>query len=208
MIEKPRESAGARHMIQTETRISLPDWITSQLDAAPPFFTSREEKMRFVIALSRHNMQHMAGGPFAAAVFSDDGQLVSVGVNMVVQSNCSIFHAEIVAIALAQKRLGRFDLGDGGKLCYSLFASTEPCAMCFGAVHWSGVRRLFCGARDADARAIGFDEGPKMRKWAEALNACGIQVMRDVLRDEARAVLNAYKTQGGLIYNSGPNAAF
>jgi hypothetical protein len=32
----------------------------------------------------------------------------------------------------------------------------------FGAVPWSGVRRLACGARDEDASDIGFDEGPKM----------------------------------------------
>jgi tRNA(Arg) A34 adenosine deaminase TadA len=67
-------------------------------------------------------------------------------VNVVVTHNCSILHAEMVAIALAQKKLGRYDISDEGKSDYELVASTELCAMCFGAIPWSGVTRLVCGA--------------------------------------------------------------
>jgi len=70
-------------------------------------------------------------------------------------------------------------------------------------VPWSGVQRLVCGARDEDARAIGFDEGPKMADWVKALNDRGIIVVRDVLRGEARAVLQEYAAAGGAIYNAG-----
>jgi tRNA(Arg) A34 adenosine deaminase TadA len=75
--------------------------------------------------------------------------------------------------------------------------------MCFGAVIWSGVRRLVCGARDEDVRAIGFDEGPKLDDWIAALNDRGITVVRDVLRAEAAAVLGEYVAAEGTIYNSG-----
>jgi tRNA(Arg) A34 adenosine deaminase TadA len=136
-------------------------------------------------------------------VFDSDGKLISLGVNIVEASNCSVLHAEIVAIALAQKALGRYDLSDGGKEHYELAASTEPCAMCFGAVPWSGVSRLVCGARDEDARSIGFDEGPKSTNWVEALEKRGITVVRDVLREEAAAVLREYGEGGGTIYNAG-----
>jgi len=122
---------------------------------------------------------------------------------MVVSSNCSVLHAEIVALAFAQKALGRYDLSDGGRLHYDLVASAEPCAMCFGAVPWSGVRQLVCGARDEDARAIGFDEGPKPDDWVSALHNRGIVVVRDVFREEAAAVLQEYVAAGGPIYNSG-----
>jgi tRNA(Arg) A34 adenosine deaminase TadA len=136
-------------------------------------------------------------------VFDDSGKLISLGVNIVEASNCSVLHAEIVAIALAQKALGRYDLSDGGKEHYELVASTEPCAMCFGAVPWSGVSRLVCGARDEDARSIGFDEGPKLANWVKAMEQRGITVVRDVLRDEAAAVLREYGEGGGTIYNAG-----
>jgi len=159
--------------------------------------------MGFVVGASRENVRRGTGGPFGAGVFDDSGKLISLGVNIVEVSNCSVLHAEIVAIALAQKALGRYDLSDGGREQYELAASTEPCAMCFEAVPWSGVSRLVCGARDEDARSIGFDEGPKLTNWVEALEQRGITVVWDVLRDEAAAVLREYGEGGGTIYNAG-----
>jgi hypothetical protein len=75
--------------------------------------------------------------------------------------------------------------------------------MCFGAIPWSGVSRLVCGARDADARAAGFDEGPKLKDWVGALAERGIEVVRDVLHAEATAVFAEYAAAGGAIYNAG-----
>jgi tRNA(Arg) A34 adenosine deaminase TadA len=158
--------------------------------------------MRFVIKLARQNIDHRTGGPFGAAIFeTGSGKLLAPGVNLVEPANCSIAHAEMVAIALAQQTKGSYDLGQGETIC-ELVTSTEPCAMCLGAIPWSGVRRVVCGARGEDACAIGFDEGAKPADWVGALTRRGIEVTRDVLRDEASAVLNYYHTHGGLIYNS------
>ena len=74
--------------------------------------------------------------------------------------------------------------------------------MCLGAIPWSGVRRVVCGARGADACAIGFDEGAKPADWVAALTGRGIEVLRDVLRDEAQAVLRHYAESGRNIYNA------
>ena len=74
--------------------------------------------------------------------------------------------------------------------------------MCLGATLWTGVRRLVCSARDEDAREIGFDEGPKPDRWPQQLAARGIAVRRDLLRDEGRRVLLAYRDMGGAIYNA------
>jgi len=183
--------------------IHLPTWVDSFLETAPKIIKNVEDRMRFVLDLSRQNVQHGTGGPFAAAVFENDGRLVAAGVNLVVTAKCFVFHAEIVALVLAQRIMDRYDLSDGGRLHYDLFATTEPCAMCFGALPWSGVQRLVCGARDEDARAIGFDEGPKLIDWVTALNDRGIAVVRDVLRMDAVAVLQNYAATGGTIYNAG-----
>jgi len=183
--------------------IQLPAWVENYLDTVPKIYKNVDDRMRFVLALSRQNVQNETGGPFAAAVFENDGRLVAAGVNLVITSKCSVFHAEIVALALAQRVMGRYDLSDGGRLHYDLIATSEPCAMCFGAIPWSGVQRLVCGARDEDARAIGFDEGPKISDWVSALNDRGIAVLRDVLRTDAVAVLQDYVTAGGTIYNAG-----
>ena len=184
-------------------RIELPYWVAEFLARGPQVFATNEERMRLAIALARENVERQTGGPFGAGVFDEEGRLVAPGVNVVVTSNCSILHAEVVALALAQQKLGRYDIGDEGRSEYALVASTEPCAMCFGAIPWSGVTRLVCGARDEDARRIGFDEGPKLPAWHDALLQRGIRVTRDVLREEAVAVLDLYLDLGGPIYNAG-----
>jgi tRNA(Arg) A34 adenosine deaminase TadA len=186
-----------------EVKLRLPDWVGELSSAADRRYRTVEDRMRFVVELSRLNVRRGTGGPFGAAVFErETGRLLAPGVNLVVGSGCSVFHAEMVAIMVAQKSLGTFDLGGEGLPSYELVASTEPCAMCLGATPWSGVRHLVCGARDEDARAVGFDEGAKMAEWVGSLEDRGISVELGVLREEAVAVLQEYAALGGEIYNS------
>lgn len=159
--------------------------------------------MRFVIAAARRNIEEKTGGPFAAAVFEHEtGKLVSLGVNLVVSRNSSILHAEMVAIMLAQQQLGTYDLGDPGMPAHELLSSAEPCAMCFGALPWSGVRYVATSAQSEDAKSIGFDEGAKPENWIAELESRGIEVRTDVNREQAREVLLLYQQSGGRIYNS------
>lgn len=182
----------------------LPTWVEPFVARQGPPFDSVEARMRLAIELARQNIEHGTGGPFGAAIFEiTGGRLVSVGMNLVETSNCSILHAEMVAIALAQQAVGSYDLGGEGRPAHELVTSTEPCAMCLGAIPWSGVRRVVCGARGEDACAIGFDEGAKPADWPGELNKRGIEVAQDILREEARAVLRQYAAMGGTIYNAG-----
>jgi tRNA(Arg) A34 adenosine deaminase TadA len=114
----------------------------------------------------------------------------------------SFLHAEIVALAVAQRKLGCYDLGEVSATGYELVSSTEPCAMCLGAIPWSGVRRVVTAARDEDARAIGFDEGAKPENWIQSLNSRGINVIADIEREAARSILQLYSVQEGHIYNA------
>ncbi len=159
--------------------------------------------MQFVITLASRNVTQGTGGPFAAAVFeTQSGTLVAIGMNLVVSTNCSLAHAELVALAHAQQLVHNFDLSASGMPEHELVTSSEPCAMCFGAIPWSGVRRVVCGARASDAEAIGFDEGPKPKAWMAALRQRGITVVRDLCRTEAVAVLQQYRRTSGTIYNA------
>lgn len=158
--------------------------------------------MRVAIAASRQNVERQTGGPFGAAIFDlEKDALVSIGVNLVTSANCSLLHAEIVAIMQAQRILGYYDLGSVGTGRFELTTSTEPCAMCLGAIPWSGIRRVVCGARAEDAEAIGFNEGCKPEGGVNSLNSYGIEVVKDVLRQEAAEVLRDYNDHGGEIYN-------
>lgn len=183
--------------------IKLPDWIDTFISNQPAYMPSIEERMSFVIETSQLNVSNGTGGPFAAAIFeSESGKLISLGVNLVTSEALSVLHAEIVAFVLAQKKIGTYDLGGRGLPAHELVASTEPCAMCLGAIVWSGVRRVITGAIDYDARKIGFDEGPKIKEWKTELEKRGIVVISDVKREKAAKVLLNYSLQGGKIYNS------
>lgn len=185
-----------------EVVLRLPQWLRQAAAVIEQPFGSAEAKMLFVIDLAKQNVEHKSGGPFGAAVFeAGSGRLLAPGVNLVEPLNCSIAHAEMVALALAQQAIGSYDLGAGGMAC-ELVTSTEPCAMCLGAIPWSGVRRVLCGARGEDACAIGFDEGAKPSDWVGALQSRRIEVVRDLCRDEARAVLQHYLAAGGRLYNA------
>jgi len=184
--------------------LQLPGWIENVLADSEQVYPTVEERMRLVVKLAQLNIEHGTGGPFGAGIFeSKSGRLISAGVNLVESADCSIAHAEMIAIAVAQRVTGSYDLGGEKDVDYQLVTSTEPCAMCLGAIPWSGVRGVVCGARDEDARSIGFDEGSKPQNWVKSLENSGIRVVRDVLREQAKAVLLEYGRSGGLIYNAG-----
>ena len=185
-----------RHRIE----VDLPRWLDEVMDSTLTL-RSREERMDAAVDLARRNITQGTGGPFGALVVErDSGRLVAAGVNLVLASRNCTAHAEMVAIELAERRIGAFDLGavDAG---LELVSSVDPCAMCLGAVVWSGVSSLLCGAPSSAAAAVGFDEGPRPADWVAQLECRGIEVVRGVKADAAESVLVAYAESGGTVYN-------
>ncbi len=183
-------------------RWDLPPWAHDLVQPEQRFPTV-SERMELAVELSRRNVVERTGGPFGAAVFDlSTFRLLALGVNLVTPTASAAAHAEIVVVCLAGQAVGNYDLtvGNGGPT--ELVTSCAPCAMCLGAVPWSGVSSLVIAAREADARAVGFDEGNRPADWVEGLRRRGISVTEDVLRTEAVAVLQDYVKSGGVIYNS------
>jgi tRNA(Arg) A34 adenosine deaminase TadA len=182
----------------TEIVVALPPW-ASQFAREHRSYDSPEARMGLAVEVARRNVATDSGGPFGAAVFeSASGRLVSVGMNMVVASNNSFLHAEIVALMCAQQAVGSYTLRAPA---HELYTSCAPCAMCLGAVLWSGVTTLVSGAAREDAMEIGFEEGPVFDASYEYLVARGINCQAGVLREEARAVLQVYRARNAVIYN-------
>ena len=125
-----------------------------------------------------------------------------MAVNQVVKSGYSIAHAEILALSLAQKAINSFDLGANHRK-YELVTSGAPCAMCFGAILWSGISTVVSAATASDiCELTGFDEGPMHPNWKQEASNRGISLQEEVLREEARALLSQYKNSGLPIYNT------
>lgn len=180
---------------ESHVSIAIPSWIDEVVASHSGGFADDVARMQLAVRLSRENVER-GGGPFGAAIFAGD-RVIAAGVNRVLDCGLSIAHAEIVAMMRAQTRLGSQPTAAGA---LTLVTSCEPCCQCFGALVWSGVTELVCGAVTEDAEAVGFDEGPKPDAWPETLARRGIGVRLSVCRDEAREVLDDYKRRGGTIY--------
>jgi tRNA(Arg) A34 adenosine deaminase TadA len=182
---------------------SLPDWLVSDLDNLPRTLPTDADRMRLVNDLADRNWRAGNGGPFAAIVVDETtGELVSVGVNVVLSSGLTATHAEVTALSLAQQALGRWDLGaDGADL--ALVVNWRPCVQCYGATMWSGVRSLVvAGEGPLLEELTGFDEGPVVQDWAEQFEKRGIRVTVGVGHDDAVAVYRAYGDSDAVVYNA------
>lgn len=182
-----------------QLHLTLPAWV-HELDLAPAY-PGDEAKVALAIELARRNVDARSGGPFGAVVFNAADRVVAIGVNRVLEQSCSVAHAEMMAVMLAQQRLQRSRLNEDGAGPVTLASSAQPCCQCYGATFWAGIDRLLVGARSEDVMSLTeFDEGPLPSDWIGELSRRGIQVVRDVLREDARAVLCAYGEQGGRFY--------
>jgi tRNA(Arg) A34 adenosine deaminase TadA len=181
--------------------IEYPDWVDSVVDWNHSYRTD-QDRMRLAIEVSRVNVERGTGGPFGAVICeSATGRVIAVGMNSVVRLHNSALHGEMMAFMMAQQRLGSFTLNAPHLVAHELYTSCEPCAMCLGGTLWSGVRRVVYGAAREDASMLNFEEGPVFPESYKYLEDRGLTIVRNVLREEARAVLELYRASSGKIYN-------
>jgi tRNA(Arg) A34 adenosine deaminase TadA len=191
-------------MLYGQVHLTLPAWVHDMVDTSQAYATD-EDKVALAIRLAGHNVSAATGGPFGAVVFGPSDRVVAAGVNVVLPQSTSLAHAENMAYMLAQQRLQRPRINEDAEGrrdgTYTLATSAQPCCQCYGATVWAGVDRLLIGARAEDVQALTeFDEGPLPADWIGELTRRGIEVARDILRDDARAVLAAYGQAGGRRY--------
>lgn len=114
--------------------------------------SKKEFFMREAIKEAWKNIRHMEGGPFGAVIVRK-GKIVARGHNQVLKTNDPTAHAEVCALRIATKKLKRFDLSD----C-EIYSTCEPCPMCFAAIHWAKMKKLYVGCTALDAANIDFDD--------------------------------------------------
>ncbi len=92
------------------------------------------------------------GGPFGAVIVCN-GEVIAQDHNRVLESNDPSAHAEMLVIRQAAQKLNRYDLSD----C-ELYASCEPCPMCFAVIHWAKITQCYYGCTREDAARSQFDD--------------------------------------------------
>ena len=114
--------------------------------------TEQDKKfMREAIRLANESVER-GGGPFGAVIVKD-GEIIAGSSNSVTIDNDPTAHAEVNTIRKACFKLRTFDLSG----C-SIYTSCEPCPMCFGAIYWAHLDKIYMGNDRKDAAKIGFDD--------------------------------------------------
>jgi tRNA(Arg) A34 adenosine deaminase TadA len=127
--------------------------------------------------------------PFGSLIVNERGETVAVGLNNAVRpAGDPTQHAEMLACAAAAKIFTEAELAR----C-TLYTSTEPCAMCAGAIYWTGVGRVVYGLAETGLmRYTGsHEENPTLDLPCREVFARGqreVVVVGPLLEDEAGVV--------------------
>jgi tRNA(Arg) A34 adenosine deaminase TadA len=136
-------------------------------------------------------------GPFVAAIYDNEGNLIAKMPNSVIQTNCSNNHAEINAIREAEKILGTYDLAQHN---LRLYVTSEPCTMCIGAIMWSGIKEVYYGVPSEKVKKItGFDDGNN-QNWQQEFKKRGIIVYGNIASKLGEKVIREYVKSDRIIY--------
>ena len=101
--------------------------------------SSEEKHLRRAIELARL-ARGRGNRPFGAVIADREGRVVAEAeADSITQRDCT-GHAETNALRLATPKLSAEELGR----C-TMYASSEPCVMCAGAIFWANIRRVVYG---------------------------------------------------------------
>jgi len=142
-----------------------------------------ERFMRQAIEEAYNGVNKGHGGPFGAVV-AREGEMISVAHNTVLGDGDPTQHAEMRAISMAAKKLGNFDLSG----C-EIYSTTEPCPMCFSAIHWARLDRLIFGTYIDDVFKLGFNELGISAITMKDKGASPVQIEDGFMRDECAKLL-------------------
>jgi tRNA(Arg) A34 adenosine deaminase TadA len=148
-----------------------------------------EALLRRAFAVARRARSH-GNHPFGAILVDPDGALLIEAENGYLPDRDMTAHAERLLAAEASKTYDADFLAG----C-TIYASAEPCAMCAGAIYWSGIGRVVFGLSERRLRAMtgNHPENPTLDLPCRAVFAAGqrpVEVIGPLLEDEA-ALLHA-----------------
>ena len=145
--------------------------------------------LRAAIAVARRSREN-GNHPFGALLVDETGAVLLEAENTVNTARDCTGHAETNLVRLASQRFDRAVLERS-----TLYTSTEPCAMCSGAIHWSGIGRVVYALGEEGLYAMTSDgTNPDNETMAlpcrEVFARCvrPVEVIGPLIEDEARVV--------------------
>lgn len=117
------------------------------------------------------------------AIIVYQGEVIATGYNIRETSQTTLSHAELIAIAEANKVIGSWRLEE----C-TLYVTLEPCPMCAGAIVQSRIRRVVYGAPDPKSGCA----GSLMNLLMDDRFNHQVDVKQGVLRQECSSLLKDF----------------
>lgn len=142
--------------------------------------------MQAAIQEALRGMKKGEGGPFGACIVKGS-RVVATAHNEVLKRNDATCHAEINAIRMACRKIRSFDLS--GHVIYS---TTEPCPMCFSAIHWARLDQVFYGTKIGDVAKRGFHELSISSAIMKKIGKSPVQISRGFMRGACLELLKAW----------------
>lgn len=106
------------------------------------------DKKFLKIAVNQAKKSVELGGFPAGGIIVKDGKIISRGVSLGFMLHDPTSHAETSSIRKACKKLKTSNL-EGA----TLYASLEPCLMCFQVSNWAGISRIVFGCKKTEKMA-------------------------------------------------------
>lgn len=83
------------------------------------------------------------------AVIVKDGKVIAKAYNMKESKHCGVYHAEILAIMKACKKISNWRLEN----C-DIYITLAPCPMCASAIKQSRISNVYCGLSNSDSSTM------------------------------------------------------
>jgi guanine deaminase len=161
----------------------MPQLRTGETPVSSESFQPNPVFMRRAIEEAVAYLPAMHGGPFGACLVRG-GEVLAVAHNTVLKDLDPTCHAEINAIRLAAGKLKTYDLSG----C-EIYSTTEPCPMCFAAIHWARLGRLIYGTAIIEVARLGFNELTLDNRQMQALGRSPVAIYPGFLADACRQLL-------------------
>ncbi|MEW5757853.1 MAG: nucleoside deaminase [Candidatus Omnitrophota bacterium] len=143
--------------------------------------------MQLAINEARKNLELLNGGPFGACIIKK-GKILALSRNTVIKNNDPTSHAELNAIKITTKKLKNFNLS-GCKI----YSTTEPCPMCFSAIHWAKIDKIYYGTKIDDVKKLGFNELAIKNTLMKKLGKSKVKIYPKFMLKECKELLSDWK---------------
>jgi len=161
------------------------------MNSSNPF----KQVMREAISQAQQTMNENIGGPFGAAIIDQDGNIIAVASNSVLNDHDPTAHAEVNAIRIAGKKLKTHDLSG----CI-LVTTAYPCPMCMSAIMWANIKHVIYGCRPIDAEAIGFRDEFMYRYIKNPENYQDILKLEESYKNDCLELFDEYQRKNKTLY--------